>query len=333
MSMKVINLERFKKSKISFYLALEEYVLSSKKFTDDVFFLWDIDKSIIIGKNQLIYSEVNEQYATKMGINIYRRPSGGGAIYADDGCFMFSFIIKNKVVNKEQTFKTYLTTIINALNKINIKAYFSGRNDLLVDGKKFSGNAYYKNINGEVLHGTFMYNTSIEEMVKCITPDSSKLLSKGIASVSSRVTNICEYTTLSKEELMIYLMNSINNEFMDLSKIDITKIKEIESKYLAREWIYLNNPPYTFKNMKRFSWGKVEVFIVIKKDKVKNIDIKGDFFELKDLKEILNSLKNVSFTRNKFKEILDKQNINEYILNGVNEDLLDLIFEEEKSDV
>ena len=162
--MKTIYFLNSEINKISYYLAIEDYFLNHTN--EEVFFVWNIDKSIIIGKNQLLEGEVNIDFTKKNNIPIYRRPSGGGAIYADKGCFMFSFISRN--INKEEVYKSKLTLIVEALKKIGIDAYFSGRNDLMFKEKKFSGNAFYSNEKGSVLHGTFLFDTNLSDLVSII---------------------------------------------------------------------------------------------------------------------------------------------------------------------
>ena len=195
--MKVYDLEKLGINKISFYLALEEYLLSKDV---EAFFVWRIDKSIIIGKHQLLEAEVNVDYALSLGAEIFRRPSGGGAIFADEGCFMYTFITKLR--NKDEIYKKYLSYIKDALLKLGLNVTLSGRNDLLFNDKKFSGLALYETKDGACLHGTFLFDTNLENLVKCVTPSNEKLISKGIKSVSSRVINLKNYLKISKKEVI-----------------------------------------------------------------------------------------------------------------------------------
>ena len=312
-------------NKISYYLAIEDYFLNYTN--EEVFFIWNIDKSIIIGKNQLLEGEVNINFTKKNCIPIYRRPSGGGAIYADNGCFMFSFVSRN--INKDEVYKSKLTMIVEALKKIEIDAYFSGRNDLMFKEKKFSGNAFYSNEKGSVLHGTFLFDTNLSDLVRSITPDNEKLISNGIKSVSERVINLKEYSKFSKIEMIEYLNDEMSKEKIYLSNDDIIKIKEIEKKYLDDNWIYKNNPPYSYFDKERFSYGKIELYIDIYKNKVKNFSITGDFFEVENLNEFLDAFKGIEFSKKSFEEILNNINIANYILNSKNDDLIKMIFKEE----
>lgn len=312
-------------NKISYYLAIEDYILNNTN--EEVFFIWNIDKSIIIGKNQLLESEVNLNYIKNNNIPIFRRPSGGGAIYADNGCFMFSFITRN--INKDEVYKNNLTLIVEALKKIGINVYFSGRNDLMFNNKKFSGNAFYSNKNGSVLHGTFLFDTNLSELVKSITPDNEKLISKGIKSVSERVINLKDYTTFSKMEMIQYLNQEVSKEKVYLTDNEINIIKEIEKKYFDELWIYKNNPPYTYFNKERFGYGKIELYVDVYKNKIKNFSINGDFFEINNLFDFCECFKGIEFNKEELLKVLDKVNISDYILNSNNKDLIKMIFKEE----
>jgi len=319
--MKVLNLTKLGKRRVSFYLALEEYLLTNS--SEEFFFLWDIGPSMVIGKHQLMEAEVNMDYVNKNNLFVYRRPSGGGTIYADDGCFMFTFV--NRIKNKEIVFKK-LGLIADALKSLGLDVCFSGRNDLLFKEKKFSGNAYYQNLDGSILHGTFLYNTDLENLVKSITPDNEKLISKGIESVRERVINLKEYLNISKNEVMIHLNNFISKEKLELTKEEMVEVTEIEKKFLTKEWIYGNSPPYIYRNKNRFSYGNLEVFVDVYKGIVKNVDLKGDFLSVIELDDFLNSFKNIGFEKEKFEKILTEIDIASYISGAKNEDFISLLF-------
>ncbi len=310
--MKTLNFEKLGKNTISFYLALEEYLLST--FSCDFFFLWDLYPAVVIGKHQLIDAEVNLPFVKEKNIKVYRRNSGGGAIYADEGCFMFTFITRND--NKEFVFKRYLQKIIDALKKLNIEAVFSGRNDLLIESKKFSGNSMYLGNNGTILHGTFLYNTDLDDLEKFITPDKLKITSKGIKSVRERVINVKNFTNLSKEELMNFLEKEIGQDLFNLSTDDLEKVNELKKKYDSDEWIYGANPKASIEFEKRFSWGNLRLALNVNKNIITEVNFYGDFIPIKDLDGLKKHLIN-----QKYHHLLDKIiPISEYILNAADED-------------
>ena len=187
--MKTLDLTKYGRQTVSFYLALERYLLNSAEWCDkDLFFIWDIFPAIVCGKHQLIEAEVNMEHVRKIGVPIYRRHSGGGTIFADEGCFMFTFIKREG--KRDDVFRNCLSAVVDAFGEIGLETELSGRNDLIFKEKKFSGNAYYRNDNGSILHGTLLYKTDLEQLVRTITPDNEKLISKGIESVRQRVINV-----------------------------------------------------------------------------------------------------------------------------------------------
>ena len=333
--MKTIDLSKYGRQTVSFYLALERYLLNSPEWrNDDLFFIWDIHPAIVCGKHQLIEGEVNMEYVKKIGVPIYRRHSGGGTIFADEGCFMFTFV--KRVGKRDDVFRECLSSVVEAFGEIGLETELSGRNDLLFRGKKFSGNAYYRNENGSILHGTLLYKTDIEQLVRTITPDNEKLISKGIESVRQRVINVGDYMTLGREELMRHLSNAqckIYNaqlgayyyDMVELSESDYNVVKSIEPEYLTDEWLWGNNPPYTFKNKMRFAWGGIEVRLDVKNGRIRAMECNGDFFTHQDLQSLYDVFVDVEFRIEAMREVLDRVKIGDYILGATAEDFLLLV--------
>lgn len=322
--MKTIDLSKYGRQTVSFYLALERYLLNSPEWrNDDLFFIWDIHPAIVCGKHQLIEGEVNMEYVKKIGVPIYRRHSGGGTIFADEGCFMFTFV--KRMGKRDDVFRECLSSVVEAFGEIGLETELSGRNDLLFRGKKFSGNAYYRNENGSILHGTLLYKTDIEQLVRTITPDNEKLISKGIESVRQRVINVGDYMTLGREELMRHLENSIAPERVALSANEFSEVCRIEPEYLTDEWLWGNNPPYTFKNKMRFAWGGIEVRLDVKNGRIKSVEFNGDFFTHQDLQSLYDAFVDVEFRIEAMREVLDRVKIGDYILGATAEDILSLV--------
>lgn len=321
--MKFLDLSKLGRNKCSFYFALEQYLLD--KNDDEVFFFWDIYPSVIIGRHQLIANEVNEEFINSKGIELFRRVSGGGCVFADEGDFMFTFITNNTNVN--DTFKIYLNKFCDALRKININATFTGRNDLLIAGKKFSGNAFFVKGNRSVLHGTFMYDVNIENLVRAITPSKEKLISKGVESVRQRVVNLKEHTDLTMSEIKEALKSFICDEVIYLSEDEVNLIREKEKDYLTHEWIRGNNPPYSLVKEKRFPNGLVNLRLDITKNKIKNISFGGDFMWLKDINELAKLFIGLEFTIESIDRVLKEVKVEEYVMGITNNDLLSLLFD------
>ena len=322
--MKTLDLTKYGRQNVSFYLALERHILNAPEWrNDELFFIWDINPAIVCGKHQLIESEVNMDYVRKIGVPIYRRHSGGGTIFADEGCFMFTFI--KRIGKRDDVFRECLSSVVDAFHEIGLDTELSGRNDLMFRGKKFSGNAYYRNENGSILHGTLLYKTDIEQLVRTITPDNEKLISKGIESVRQRVINVGDYMNLGRDQLMRHLENSIAPARVTLPTDEFTEVCRIEPEYLSDEWMWGNNPPYTFKNKQRFAWGVCEVRIDVKGDIIKSIEFNGDFFTHQDLTPLYKALIGTKFESDALHEVLSQIRIEDYILGATADDILSII--------
>ncbi|WP_025724854.1 lipoate--protein ligase [Acholeplasma granularum] len=309
-----------------FYFALEKYVLEHLLKDDETyFFTWRI-KGIVSGKNQVIENEINFPYVKENKIKFFRRPTGGGSVYADENNTMFTIITKRG--NQNFSFKKYLEKITEAFKKIGVNLEFSGRNDILLDGKKVSGNAFLQNKYGMLMHGTLMYDLDIETMVRALNPPDEKLISKGIDSVRSRVNNLKPYLNgMSHDALVDYLENELTNQIYILSDSEINQLMEDAKLYSSEEWLYRSQPEYTQKLSKRFDWGVLDMRFNIKQGIIKDISISGDFFEItENLDELKKLFINQEWSYESIKNILSKIDLKDIILNSKNEDLL-VLFE------
>ena len=309
-----------------FYFALEEYVLTHLLKEDETyFFTWEIH-GVVIGKNQVIENEVNLEFLKKHQIDVYRRPTGGGCVYADHRNTMFSIVTKR--TNKEFTFKTYLSKIIDAMKLLDIHIEFSGRNDLLFEGKKISGNAFLQNKHGMLMHGTFLYDCDLETMVRAITPSDEKLVSKGIDSVRSRVTNLKPYLNgLTQEQLIKHFENVLTNQTYILSDQEVEIVKEMAKKYETKEWIYKKQPAYTKILKKRIPGGLFEIKLDLEEGVIKNLALQGDFFDKQNLNTFEQAFKDISYDKVSIQHVLSNLDISDYILDAQNEALMNLLFE------
>jgi lipoyltransferase/lipoate-protein ligase len=321
--MKYVNYPFNETKRLTFYLATEEF-LARNYPADEYFFMWQVNPTVIFGRNQLIENEVNLKFVKENNIEFYRRKSGGGCVYADFSNIMFSFITPN--FNKDFVFNTYLTKVAEILKNLGLNAYVSGRNDILIDGLKVSGNAFYQVNSRSIVHGTMLYNTDISVMVKAITPDNEKLISKGIDSVRKRVTNIKEHLDISIEEFKNFVKKNIAIESIILTDSDIREIERIESTYLTDDFIYGKNPNYTVSKKKKTEAGVIEITLELKNNVVKKINMLGDYFLIGDQDEFLNNFRNIEFSRPAFSEVLKRINLNQYIYNLTDEDFLQILF-------
>ena len=302
-----------------FNLAMEEYFL--KNCNKDIFLLWRNENAIIVGKNQNTLSEINYDYVKNNNIKVVRRQSGGGAVFHDLGNINFTFISCND--NSFSDFKRFTMPIIDALKELGIEAEFSGRNDLLINNQKFSGNAQYNYKNKVMHHGTLLFSSEINDLSNALKVKPLKFEGKGVKSVKSRVTNISSH--LKKEmsvlEFKDYLMNFINkrdekSHFYELSDEDIKNInKLVEEKYSTWEWNFGNSPKYSLNNELKYPGGNVEFNLDVKDGIIKNIKFFGDFFGKEDVSFIEDELKNIKHSEDSIKAALKDINIDNYFLN------------------
>lgn len=284
-----IKLPRDEERRLSFYLAMEEYVARETEVCD-AFFIWQVEPSVIFGRNQLIENEVNIDYCRRNGVKMYRRKSGGGCVYADKNNMMLSFVTSSDYVCL--TYNRYIMMVVEALRQIGIKAEANGRNDIMIDGRKVSGNAFYHIPGRSIVHGTMLYDTDMRNMTACITPDNEKLLSKGVKSVRQHIALLKDYTTMSLDEIRKTIIQSICDSSLTLDEEAIRKIEEIEKEYLTEEFIYGNNPRYTLTRKRRIEGvGTIEARMEVKNSIIKDIDLKGDFFLTGDIDTIRKSLR------------------------------------------
>jgi lipoate---protein ligase len=296
-----------------FYFALEEYVLTRLlKENETYFFTWEIH-GVVVGKNQVIENEVNLNFLKESHIDVYRRPTGGGCVYADHRNTMFSIVTKR--TNKEFTFKTYLSQIIESMKLLNVDITFSGRNDLLFDGKKISGNAFLQNKYGMLMHGTFLYDCDLETMVRAITPSDEKLVSKGISSVRSRVVNLKPYLNgLSQDQLIEHFEKTLTDQVYELSDAEIKEIHEMSLKYQTSDWIYKKQPPYTKILKQRLKGGLFEVKLDLHESVIKEINIQGDFFDKQPLQPFLDAFKDQMYSKTTLDLIFNEHDVSAYLL-------------------
>lgn len=308
-----------------FYFALEEYIMKYLLKDDEAyFFTWKI-KGIVIGKNQVLENEINLEYTKEHDIDIFRRPTGGGTVYADENNSMFTMITKKA---ENFSFKKYLELIIKAMKKLNVDIEFSGRNDLLYQGKKMSGVAFLQNKYGVLIHGTFMYDVNVETMIRSITPNNEKLISKGIDSVRSRVVNLKDYLNgMTHDELISYLEKELATSVYELSDEEIDKITELSKKYESKEWRFQQQPFHTKVLKKRISGGTFEIRIDINKGMIENTKITGDFFDLYPIELIEKKLTNIPYTKESIINALDNIKLEDMILDIKRDEFLELIFE------
>lgn len=311
---------------LPFYLAMEEYAARIMA-DEDIFFMWQPDPTVIFGRNQLIDNEVNLDYCKEHGIAVYRRKSGGGCVYADRDNIMFSYITRSD--NVQLTFSRYTHAVAEMLQGLGLNATDNGRNDILIDGLKVSGNAFYHIPGHSIVHGTMLYDTNMEHMLNAITPSSAKLESKGVESVRSRITTLSEHLDMSIDDFKAHVKATLCDGEIVLNDADVAQIDAIMQSYLTPEFIYGNNPRCNLVKTGRIEGvGEMQVSLELNHNVVRHIDVAGDFFLLGNLDDgIIAPLTGVNFERTHVQQALEGVDLSKIIANLNNQQLINLLFD------
>ena len=311
---------------LPFYFAVEEYV--ARHYTDDDYFMgWRVNPTVMLGRNQLIDNEVNTDYCKEHKIDIFRRKSGGGCIYADKGCIQFSYISRS--VNANKAFADYMQRMADLLKGLKIDAQLSGRNDILINGTKVSGCAFYQLSNRSVLHNSLLFDTQLDHLSNALTPAKEKLQSKGVASVRQRVTNVATYTQLDILAFMDYVRQEMcGTEVLELTEEDMKEVAEIEKELSSDDFVYGKNPKYSLVRKHRFEGvGTLEAHIELKNNIIGSINMVGDYFLLGDIDhDFLSLLKGCEFTREAVEERLEDIDLSTIIRGLKQRQFLRLLF-------
>lgn len=266
-------------------LALEEYALRNFDRAKNYLLFYINEPSIIIGRNQNTLEEINHEYVEEKGIHVVRRISGGGAVYHDHGNLNFSFITdydKQSLNN----FKKFTAPVIKVLQSMGVNAEMSGRNDILAEGKKISGNAQFSSGPRMFSHGTLLYDSDLSEVSKALNVKMNKIISKGIKSVRSRVANISEFLqspmpieTFRSELLRGLYEDRENFSTYHLSQEEWKEVYDLrDQKYGTWDWNYGHSPKFNIQRSRRFPVGEIDLRLDVEKGRIKNLKIYGDFF-------------------------------------------------------
>ena len=320
-------------SKAYYNMALEQMLMEDKRFNEEYLFFYIHTPSIIVGKNQNTFAEINPAFVKEHNITVARRISGGGAVYHDEGNLNFSFVCKR---NAQQgiDFARFTKPVINALKTLGVNADLSERNDILIEGRKFSGNAEYLNKEKILHHGTLMIDVNIENLVNALHVNPLKLQSKAIQSVRSRVANLNDFLPEPMTSLQFrdFLVKSLQEElslkplYLDENTKKIIQEK-VQTTFSTYEYNFSRSPKASFEKKKKFPFGLVEAYVDIQKGKIKNIHFFGDFFFKRNISELEELLTDTPFTETDVRKKLETVPVDEYIHNIHPEELTNLLFE------
>ncbi|MGT2683307.1 lipoate--protein ligase [Streptococcus porci] len=294
----------------AYNIALEAYAFKELQSEDELFILWINEPAIIIGKHQNAVQEINKEYTDANGIHVVRRLSGGGAVYHDLNNLNYT-IISNKSEEGAFDFKTFSQPVIETLADLGVKAEFTGRNDLEIDGKKFCGNAqaYYK---GRMMHhGCLLFDVDMTVLGNALKVSKDKIESKGVKSVRARVTNILSELPekITVNDFADKILDKMKEHYPDmteyvLSENELAKIQQsYEEQFSTWDWTYGKSPEYTVERSVRYPAGKITSYIQAENSIITGLKIYGDFFGIGDVSDIEELLIG---TRYEYADVLEK---------------------------
>lgn len=313
---------------LPFYLAMEEYAAKYLDRSSDYFFMWRVRPTVIIGRNQLMDTEVNREYCSANGIEIWRRKSGGGCVYADPNNIMFSYVTDARG-SVAETFGSYTERVAAFLRSLGLEAEAGSRNDVSIDGRKVSGNAFYQLPGGRcIAHGTMLFDVDMERMSGAITPSQAKLASKGVASVRSRVTSVQSYLPdMTIEAFMDRAQAYMSDARIQLSEADVREIERLEEIYHTDEWLRGRNPAGDMAIERRIDGvGDFRISMTIEGGRIKRVNMAGDFFMTADLDSgLLDRLRGAEYSREGIYAALDDVDPERVVMGLTREMIADML--------
>lgn len=313
-------------------LAFEEYVFTKVAGDTPILLLWQNGPAVIVGKYQNTLEEINYDFIRENGVNVVRRNTGGGAVYHDLGNLNYSFIIPG--VASKVDFKTFTTPVVKALRSQGIAAEQTGRNDILVDGCKFSGNAQQFKGGKLLHHGTLMFDVNIGDVANVLHVKPGKFKSKASKSVRSRITNLKPFfsddavsdTLAFKALLLKWFRKEYAVENLVLTNAQLSEIDKLrDSKYATHAWNYGKSPKADIVRGDFFACGQIEFHFCIEGHKVKSLELTGDFFPSGDIEEFEAMFVGVDYEREALLEVLQEADLGKYLGDVTAGELADII--------
>lgn len=292
-------------------LSIEEYLLDRVGENECILYLWQNQNTVVIGKNQNAWRECRTDLLESEGGKLARRLSGGGAVFHDTGNLNFTFLMGRS----NYDFQRQVKVIRDAVGKAGIVSEVSGRNDLTVDGRKYSGNAFCFRKNSAYHHGTILVSADMDKLSRYLQVSQEKLRSKGVKSVQSRVANLTEFKpSLTIEEMKVYMMEAFQDEYgksveihMDDSFMDKEALNRLYEKYSSWEWRYGESPSFDIELTERFDWGGIEIGLQLENGIIKRAIVYSDAMDEEFINMLPGMLEGCKFKSSDMaKRILDK---------------------------
>lgn len=279
-------------------LAVEEYLLETVKPNQLILYLWQNERTVVIGKNQNAWKECRFQELEADGGHLARRLSGGGAVFHDLGNLNFTFLMPSG----DYDLSKQMSVILEAVRSLGIDAQKSGRNDVTVDGKKFSGNAFCQKGANSYHHGTLMLRVDTQKVARYLNVSEKKLRSKGVSSVTSRVCNLCDFIPeLTREQMQQELLKALSHvygfepEAMDDQNFDTKRVMSLYSRYSSWDWLYGRKIPFTWLREERFDWGEIQLQLNIDNGIIEDAALYSDSLDECFIERIAPCLKGCRF--------------------------------------
>lgn len=298
-------------------LALEEHLLNTLTPDTVLLYLWQNDHTVVIGKNQNTWAECRTALLEEDGGHIARRLSGGGAVYHDLGNLNFTFLCYEEAFD----LKKQLSVIQKACDYAGIHAEFSGRNDLLADGRKFSGNAFYHSKGRSYHHGTILIHTDAQRLQRYLSPPKAKLEAKGIASVRSRVINLQELVPdLSCEQMKTYMQQAFQDVYgsapavYHLTDEDQQAVAALKSKYSSSDWLFGKPLPFSCQLEDHFPWGHISIGLLVEKGIIQTVQVYTDAMDAGIADAISNALTGCAFQSRSMEQAVSSLSISEDLI-------------------
>jgi lipoate---protein ligase len=315
-------------------LALEEYSIRNSLADEDLLLFYVNSNAIIIGRNQNTIEEIDSDVVTAKQIQVVRRVSGGGAVYHDSGNLNFSFMTRD-VNGRFNRYDTFNGPVLAVLHDLGIPAELSGRNDIVVEGRKISGNAQFAASDRMLSHGTLLVDSDVDQLVAALRPKPGKVESKGIKSIRSRVANINEFLTTPitavelRERILEKIFGTRDRDHIPsvtMSDADWQGVADLRaSRYANWDWNYGRNPGANVQRSQRFAGGEVDVRLDIQNNRIVAASIFGDFMGQGEMSELTSRLADVTYERDAIVHALADVDTTHYIANVTKDELLSLI--------